>query len=174
MLELQVNVAQLLKESAGATRVLDLDAPLPDHDGSGRGTVAGQLKLIRTDRGLWASGPLKIAVSGACSRCLKPIDYWVDVQVDDEFLPPVDVLTGRRLQYQSEVDADTKSIDHHHELDLTDTVIEYRSAALPLAPLCKEDCEGICSQCGADRNVSMCGCEAEIDPRWDKLRELLR
>jgi uncharacterized protein len=174
MKELQVNVAQLLQESFGATRQVALDAPVPDDEGIGVGTVHGELKLTRTDRGVLATGALKIAISDACSRCLKPIDYWVDVRVDDEFLPVVDIETGRRLKYEVEADADTKSIDDYHELDLTDTMIEYRAAALPLAPLCKDDCKGICSQCGVDLNESSHSCEAEIDPRWEKLRELLR
>ena len=174
MRELQVNVAQLLQESMGAVRQVALDASIPDHDGIGVGNVRGELKLTRTDRGILATGLLKIAISDACSRCLKPIDYQVDVRVDDEFLPSVDVETGRRLSYEGEADADTKSIDDHHELDLTDTVIEYRAAALPLAPLCRDDCKGICPQCGVDLNESSHGCEADIDPRWDKLRELLR
>ncbi len=174
MMELQVNVAQLLQESIGAVREIEPDAPLPDKDGTGIGTVQGTLKLTRTDRGILATGPLKISISDACSRCLIPIDYWVDVRVDDEFLPSVDVETGRRLQYEGEADADTNSMDNHHELDLTDTVIQYRAAALPLAPLCKEDCKGICTQCGVDLNVATHNCEAETDPRWEKLRELLR
>ena len=173
-MDLQVNVAQLLQESMGAVREIELDVPLSDHDGADLGTVRGELKLTRTDRGILASGPLKISISDACSRCLKPIEYWVDVRVDDEFLPSVDVETGRRLKFEGEADADTQSIDNHHELDLTDTMRQYRAAALPLAPLCKEDCKGICPQCGVDLNESTHDCEAEIDPRWEKLRELLR
>ena len=173
-MELQVNVAQLLQESTGAVREIELDAPLNDHAGTEIGTVQGELKLTRTDRGILAAGPLKISIIDACSRCLKPIDYWVDVRVDDEFLPSVDVYTGRKLKYEGEADADTNSIDNHHELDLTDSVSQYRAAALPLAPLCKEDCKGICPQCGVDLNVGTHSCEAARDPRWDKLRELLR
>jgi uncharacterized protein len=173
-MDLQVNVAQLLQELRGAVREIVLDAPLLNHHLAEIGTVRGELKFTRTDRGILAVGPLKISISDACARCLRPIDYWVEVKVDDEFLPSVDVETGRRLTYKGEADADTVSIDKHHELDLTDTVREYRAAALPLAPLCKEDCEGICPQCGVDLNESTHDCEAVMDPRWDKLRELLR
>ncbi|MGH9281959.1 MAG: YceD family protein [Acidimicrobiales bacterium] len=47
---------------------------------------------------------------------------------------------------------------------------------LPLAPLCRADCAGICPMCGADRNVAPCQCaSAPSDPRWaapDALREI--
>lgn len=46
--------------------------------------------------------------------------------------------------------------------------------AVPMKPLCREDCRGLCPQCGRDRNVSECDCVAEsIDPRW-KVLELLK
>ena len=40
---------------------------------------------------------------------------------------------------------------------------------LPMAPLCREDCRGLCPQCGADRNEAECGCVAPRDPRWANL-----
>jgi uncharacterized protein len=40
---------------------------------------------------------------------------------------------------------------------------------LPMAPLCRDDCRGLCPQCGADRNEADCGCVAPADPRWANL-----
>jgi uncharacterized protein len=40
---------------------------------------------------------------------------------------------------------------------------------LPMATLCREDCAGLCPQCGADRNEGPCGCLAPRDPRWANL-----
>ena len=170
---MRINIAQLLQESVGANRAWELSGPLADTDGEPLGVVTGGLKLTKTDQGVWASGPVSIAVEDNCSRCLKPIAYAVAVQVDDEYLPVVEVDTGRRIRYNDVGDADTGSIDNHHELDLTDTLREYRQAALPLAPLCKEDCKGICTQCGVDLNEETHDCQLEIDPRWEKLRELM-
>ena len=45
--------------------------------------------------------------------------------------------------------------------------------ALPLVIRCKEDCAGLCAQCGADRNRVECGCEPPSDARWEALRGLL-
>ena len=44
--------------------------------------------------------------------------------------------------------------------------------SIPYAPLCKDDCLGLCAQCGADRNVAPCGCEKPIDPRFVALQGL--
>lgn len=173
---MKVNVAQLLKETVGATRSADLDGPLLDSDQSVLGTVTGELKLTKTDRGVWVSGPVEIVVSSECSRCLKQMEYIVPAQIDDEYLPKVDLATGARVKVEDRDadDADTGSIDDHHELNLTETLQQYRLAGLLLAPLCKEDCLGICAQCGVDLNENTHDCEAELDPRWEKLRELLR
>ena len=40
---------------------------------------------------------------------------------------------------------------------------------LPMAPLCRDDCAGLCAVCGADRNEGECGCVAPRDPRWANL-----
>ena len=45
--------------------------------------------------------------------------------------------------------------------------------ALPMKPLCKPDCKGLCPSCGKDLNLGACGCTHEtIDPRWEALKAL--
>ncbi len=176
MPEIQINVAELLKETVGAARSFDLNSTLLDHDGMVLGAATGDLKITKTDRGVWVSGPVKIMVLSECSRCLNPMEYVVPAQIDDEYLPKVDLATGARVRVEDRdaEDADTRSIDDHHELDLTETLQQYRLAGLLLAPLCNEECLGICSQCGVDLNENTHECQDELDPRWGKLRELLR
>ena len=173
-MDLLVNVAQLLTERVGATRTIEVNGPELEIEGAAPAFVSGRIVLTRTDIGIWASGDLAVSADAACSRCLVPFTSWANVHVDDVYLPRVDLVTGARIDPASDPDADTDSIDDHHVLDLTNTMREYRMAAMPLAPLCREDCEGICPQCGADRNEATCSCEPEPDPRWAKLRELLR
>lgn len=176
MSEMQVNIAQLLKETVGATRSIDLDSPLPGSEDSGPGSVTGELRITKTDRGVWVSGSVEILVACECSRCLKPMEYAVPAKIDDEYLVKVDLATGARVRVDDRDadDADTRSIDDHHELDLTETMQQYRVAGLRLAPICREDCQGICAQCGLDLNENTHECAAALDPRWEKLRELLR
>jgi uncharacterized protein len=43
---------------------------------------------------------------------------------------------------------------------------------LPLAPLCRPDCQGLCPECGADKNEAPCECPGPVDPRWATLDAL--
>ena len=173
-MDLLVNVAQLLMEPMGTTRTIEVNGPVLELAESGPAFVSGKLVLTRTDMGIWASGSAEISADATCSRCLVPFTYWATVRVDDVFLPKVDPATGKRTDPMWDPDADADSIDDHHVLDLSKTLREYRLAAMLLAPLCREDCAGICPECGADRNETACSCEPEPDPRWASLRELLR
>ena len=59
------------------------------------------------------------------------------------------------------------------ELDLCEAVQEQVIMALPVRPLCREDCRGLCPVCGADLNEESCTCaEKTVDPRWKALSEL--
>lgn len=60
------------------------------------------------------------------------------------------------------------------QADISDAILAEIFFALPMRPLCREDCRGICSKCGADLNEKVCSCvEDNIDPRWEKLKILL-
>jgi uncharacterized protein len=59
-------------------------------------------------------------------------------------------------------------------IDLTPEALRALFAELPMKPLCREDCRGLCPVCGVDLNLRQCSCEIkEIDPRWEMLRDLL-
>ncbi|HZJ27041.1 MAG TPA: DUF177 domain-containing protein [Acidimicrobiia bacterium] len=59
------------------------------------------------------------------------------------------------------------------EIDLEPAVRDAVLPELPAAPRCRDDCQGLCAGCGADRNVADCECDPEPpDPRWDALAEL--
>lgn len=173
-LQLQVNVAQLLKDRVGATKTVALEDSALELGGDAWASVHGELRLTRVDQGVWASGPVAISMDSVCSRCLVPFVTWLDVRVEDVFLPSVDIVTGAKLRYEAgDDDADIHSIDGQHVLDLNDALRQYRLAAVPLAPICREECKGICPECGNNRNDSGCSCERYQDARWAQLRELL-
>lgn len=61
------------------------------------------------------------------------------------------------------------------EIDLSDWIIEYLLLTIPMKNVCHEECRGICPGCGVDLNREECRCEeAPLDPRLEKLRELLK
>jgi uncharacterized protein len=177
--ELTYNVAQLLKERVGSTRKLDVntetlalyedgDEELDAHD------LEGTVKVTKLSEGVLVQGDVKAHVHVQCSRCLTDIDLPVEAQLEEQFRPTVDVETGRAVQRQSyEEDDSAFDIDPNHMMDLTEPVRQALLVAMDMRPLCREDCSGLCAECGANRNEVDCGHEPVVeDPRWAALREL--
>jgi uncharacterized protein len=89
----------------------------------------------------------------------------------EEYFPKIDVITGARLPEPE--DPGSFTLDEHHELDLTEAIRQYIVTAMPMKPLCKEACAGLCATCGKDLNQGKCDCTMEtVDPRWAELLKL--
>ncbi|MBI68273.1 MAG: hypothetical protein CL777_05970 [Chloroflexi bacterium] len=174
-LDFQINVSQLLKTNVGSVKKFGLDQAILDLEAEDSASkIDGEVLLTRTDRGVWVSGIVEIYIALECSRCLVHYSSLNKIAIDDEFLPSVDINSGAKLRYaDTEINQDTYSIDAHHVLDLSEALRQYRLSTMPIAPLCRVDCKGICTECGIDLNVSSCSCEPYQDQRWAKLRELL-
>lgn len=169
-MSLRVNLAGLLKDNVGAVRNFDYQG-VWEADGLPQGHVAAAFKLTRTSRGVWVSGPARVTYDAECGRCLTPFTSWARLQVDEEYLPSVDAQSGRRISYSPEDDG-AFLIDGRHETDFAEAIRQNRLAAMPIAPVCRDDCAGLCSACGANANEGACACEPEADPRWAALKEL--
>lgn len=160
-----VNVAQLLKEPVGSTRRLDLSG---DEELEAR----GDMELMRTDEGVLVRGRVFTEVETSCSRCLAPFDCPVSLDIEEEFLPTFDVISGLPLPPPEDPDAFT--IDDHHILDLHEAVRQYALLALPMKALCRQDCAGLCPECGHNLNEGTCSCPpSSLDPRWARLEQLI-
>ena len=168
---MEVNVSQLLKSSIGSVREYEIDE-LTDVLGIGVSTgIKGTVKFTRTHRGILVQGTLSTKIPTECSRCLKVFDYPVTIQLEEEFFPIIDVNSGGPVEIPDEPGSFT--IDEHHLLDLNEAIRQNALLAVPMKPLCREDCAGLCQQCGKDLNQGQCDCnEPEIDPRWSKLANL--
>lgn len=164
------NVAQLLKEPIGSQRQFAVE----ESRGPGQSAdyAVGEAKLVRTHHGVWVQAELTVHVSQDCSRCLTDFNRTLELRLDEEYFPEVDVKTGRAVLPPD--DWEGFYIGADHILDLEEAVRQGALAALPLKPLCKLDCVGICDRCGIDRNHGDCDCyTADIDPRWAALRSLI-
>jgi len=152
---MQYNVAQLLKEPTGSSRQYQLDEEL---SGEGRilDQVKGNIDIIRTHQGLLVTANLAIKSTVSCSRCLEEYATKASLFVEEEFLPVFDINTGRRIEFDE--DQFSGRIDVNHELDLTDVLQQYVIAELPMKPLCRLDCQGLCQVCGGNLNEKRCNC----------------
>ena len=172
---MRFNVAQLLKEGVGARRSYALDEALEPLAETGTTRVRGSVTVMRIDRGVWASGSIEANAFTACARCLSPVEHPVAFRVDEEFLPTVSIETGAPQagnSYQAIRDG-AFTLDGGHNLDLTEAVRQYVIINLPMKPLCRWDCAGLCASCGVNLNDNPCGCSNAVDPQWSPLLELL-
>lgn len=165
------NVAGLLTEHPGAERtyeVNDVRIDLGD-DLALVEPIEGRVRLIRTNRGILAMADLYAALALQCSRCLRDVGYGVEVRFQEEYLPSLDLQTGRPVPAADE--PDVARLTDHHELDLETPVREALQLAEPIAVLCRPDCPGLCIVCGGrldDRRHDHP--EDDIDPRLEALR----
>jgi uncharacterized protein len=122
----------------------------------------------RSDAGsLHVRGHLTLKTSGPCARCLADTPLTVDQELDLFFLPESEALS----EYDDEEGAELQDRDlvvtfyKGDVLDLTGMVREHILLAQPMKRLCREDCKGVCPTCGADRNLTNCGCPKEAIPQ---------
>jgi uncharacterized protein len=168
---MQINVSQQLKAPIGNTREYDISA-LTDILEAGVSTkVEGKVKLTRTNRGILVQGTLHTRIPVECSRCLKIFDYPLTIKLEEEYFPVIDISSGAQLEIPDE--PGSFKIDEHHILDLSEAIRQNALLAIPMKPLCREECAGLCQTCGKDLNEGQCDCnKAEMDPRWSKLANL--
>ena len=165
------NVAGLLGEPPGAERDYAIDGVTIDLGDDLRQAepLGGQVHLSRTNRGILAGASLRTALALECSRCLRDVALPVSIEIDEEYLPSIDLATGHPLPTADE--PDVLRLTDHHELDLETPVREAIQLAEPIAPLCRADCPGLCIVCGGrlDEGVHDHP-EDDIDPRLEALR----
>lgn len=166
---MQFNVAQLLKENTGARRRYSVEGEASLSDGAdGTAPVRGQIDVLRTDCGVLVVGDFTVRLAATCSRCLEPVEMTVGWHMEEEFFVSVDINSGAALPLPEDPSAFTLSANH--ELDLTEAVRQYTALAVPMKPLCRDDCAGLCPVCGQSRNSGACTCPPTVaDPRWAKL-----
>ena len=171
------NVAQLLKGPIGARRQYDLYSEIQGLDSNIEplSPIEGRVTLLRTNQGILVTGELRTVVRTVCRRCLEPCDITVQVPLEEEFYSisqPAGVAAGD-LPAPEERD-EALLIDERHTLDLTEVLRQQLLLAATGQDLCREDCIGLCPQCGGHLDSGECTCVgAAIDPRWASLQALL-
>ena len=168
---MQINVSQLLKAVIGSARDYKT-SEIVDVAGDGR-MVQGEVSLLRTHRGILVRGVLHTEVELTCSRCLSVFSYPVTLNINEEYIPTVDVVSGAPLPSPEE--SGPFIIDEYHVIDLTEAIRQYALLGIPMKPLCREDCAGLCQNCGRNLNQGLCGCPVQkTDPRRSELSKLLQ
>jgi len=139
---LQINVSQLMKSPVGTTRKYEIDeSNIGDDDLSARGEVT----LLRTGRSILVTGKLDTDVDLTCARCLGEFHKPLVLNIEEEFFPMIDVTTGSPVTIPDD-EPGAFTIDQNNILDLTEAVRQYTILAMPMKPLCRDDCPGLLSE----------------------------
>jgi len=167
------NVSQQLKEGVGSHRTYIIDETVRYDDPAGESTVAGTLDFLYTGRSILVTGRLKAEVVDLCGRCLEKFTEHLTVNVEEEFFPMRDINTGVSLGLPEDTE-DAFRIDERFTLDLYEAVRQAIITTIPMNPLCKPNCQGLCPECGSNLNHRNCNCaRSPADVRWNALRSLL-
>ena len=123
------------------------------------------LRLEAVMEGILVSGTVRGRAVGECVRCLDPVEDEIETDVQELFVYP-----GRTPEGEDE-DELRELVDEMIDLEpvLYDTLVP----ALPFQPVCRDDCPGLCSECGARLADDPAHTHESADPRWDALHELL-
>ncbi len=161
---------------AEAVKGLPLRDALDGDDVTGGDGGTAELELTEAGENVYAQGSVTGAITVACSRCVSPVAVRFDEPVRVTYVPahamPADDVAPTDEELELAQD-DLDVYPHDGEtVDLEPLVREQFVLAVPFAPLCREDCLGLCPQCGSDRNHTPCVCEKPIDPRFVALQGL--
>ncbi len=164
---MRYNVSSLLKAPIGARLTLLVDIA---HQQMGSDlaveSIQGKILVTRTDRRLLAQGQLKVVLEAECVRCLDKIPHLsFEIDFEESFLLHLINESKRTTVY---------GVTDDGFLNLNHPLREQILVSMPIRPLCRPDCKGLCSQCGQNLNLGPCECaENDIDPRLAALKALL-
>jgi uncharacterized protein len=161
---LRFNFGFLLEAGMGTSRNIEFDYPSIElEDDVILAPLRGTFQAIRNSKGIYLSGELHSIVSTECARCLDRVELEIVLVLDDLFYHPPQSAPPGEI-----------AIGEDGFVDLAPLIRQLSLLEIPMQPICKPDCKGLCIACGQNLNESACDCEFDdIDPRLEALRALL-
>lgn len=134
--------------------------------------AAGSAQLLRNTMGeIRLRGHLKADLEGSCDRCLEPAKIALDLPFDLFYRPDVrEDSHGEVHLAEGEIDI---SFYEGDGVQLETALREFILLSMPMQLFCRPECQGLCPNCGVNRNEVKCQCQTEItDERWSMLKQL--
>ncbi len=134
------------------------------------------LRLESVVEGVLVSGTVRSSTSGTCVRCLDPVEEDLEVELQELFAYPERAAHHQQVAGTSGRDDETDDEEQYvldgDLMDLEEVVRDAVVTALPFQPVCRDDCPGLCSECGARLADDPDHHHDVIDPRWSALASL--
>jgi uncharacterized protein len=125
--------------------------------------IAFHLRLQKVGSLVEVDGRLAFDIKEVCGRCLTPFETRIESSFEVTFTPR---KTGSAEQELEEVELDDEELGlipyAGEEIDLREPLQEQVVISLPISPLCKEECLGLCPECGTNLNETDCTCEKKL------------
>lgn len=133
-----------------------------------------ELSLEAVHEGIFVSGTAGVHLTGECSRCLDSLAYDLDLDVQEMFFFEGLAPVRAAKEDDTETMDDEQRLVEHDTIDLEPLLRDVVVTALPFQPVCREDCPGLCSECGIRLADSPEHHHEELDPRWAALSGLTK
>lgn len=160
---LRLNVGFLVSAAAGYNRDFEFYIPkITDEDNVTLAEVQGHAKISRTPQGLLVEAEFTGSIQLECVRCLNEYTQPLQWEFTELYAFTRDNITESGLLVPE---------DAH--IDLQPLVREFALLEIPIKPLCRPDCKGLCPECGQNLNETDCGHRPEIDSPFSALKDLL-
>jgi uncharacterized protein len=160
---LRFNLGYLIDAASGTSSDIEFDYPQMVIDDIKFTPLNGRFRATRTGEGVLVQGEFYTEIPAECVRCLE--DYTQPIKTDTAelfYYPPSLAPEGEFI------------LGEDGFIDLGPLVRELSLLEMPMQPICKTDCKGLCPECGQNLNEGSCDCVVDdIDPRMAALKALL-
>jgi len=144
---------------------------LDEHDLALVGPVECHGRAHKKSEEVELLGRLSARIEAPCARCLKPVELPIAADFSERFVPAVSWRSEEQHELREE-DLNL-AVFNGEAIELDDLVREEILLAVPAQLVCRENCKGLCPDCGVDRNLGECYCETrQVDSRWQALKDL--
>ena len=123
--------------------------------------------VTKSERGYHLAGSVEGDSELRCARCLEAFPFGLREEVEVQLLPAAAAPSEEEIQ----LGRDDLDVMFYEEpaIELEEIAAEQYQLGVPMKPLCRDECQGLCGRCGANLNRGACSCPQEPDHRWQPL-----
>ena len=168
-----------LPRRAGEMKEYELNIEIPEKVGVEMISVpAGDVievdaRLESVTEGVLLSAQIFATAKGECGRCLDPVEIIIEKRIQELYLYEKKLERKKRQAPEGELEIEEELVMEGDVMDLESPIRDLIVLALPSTPLCSEDCQGLCPECGAKwSELPATHAHEQIDARWASLAGL--